>query len=184
MMSPRKWYILLLKRKDAYFFNKELCDRNATSWKCDVAMVNILNWKQIVSGNDGGLTSQVYFFLATQGYSSVFWYSFHFYSMAVSSYTKGPCSLVGWLQRWQETLVLLGCVHLKLQGSFNYSLTWSSIMRVVKGYRIIDIPVGIGSVLHPLYIKEHNNPQGHQSSELTVGRKLDSHIPDICFCMP
>jgi hypothetical protein len=57
-------------------------------------------------------------------------------------------------------------------------------MRVVKGYRIIDIPVGIGSVLHPLYIKEHNNPQGyHHSSELTVDRKLDSHIPDNCFCL-
>ena len=33
-------------------------------------------------------------------------------------------------------------------------------MRLVKGYRIIDVPVGIGAVLHPIYIKEHNNPLG------------------------
>lgn len=33
-------------------------------------------------------------------------------------------------------------------------------MRLIKGYRIIDVPVGMGGVLHPLYIKEHNNPLG------------------------
>lgn len=33
-------------------------------------------------------------------------------------------------------------------------------MRLVKGFRIIDVPVGMGAVLHPLYIKEHNNPLG------------------------
>ena len=31
-------------------------------------------------------------------------------------------------------------------------------MRFIKGYRIVDVPVGMGAVLHPLYIKEHNNP--------------------------
>ena len=33
-------------------------------------------------------------------------------------------------------------------------------MRLIKGYRIIDVPVGMGGVLHQLYIKEHNNPLG------------------------
>ena len=29
-------------------------------------------------------------------------------------------------------------------------------MRFIRGYRIIDVPVGIGAVLHSLYLKEHN----------------------------
>ena len=51
-------------------------------------------------------------------------------------------------------------------------------MRVVKGYRIIDIPVGIGSVLHPLYIKEHNNPQGCYSIRLIVACHFDTSFHD------
>ena len=113
-------------------------------------------------------------------------YSFHFFSMAVSSYTQRPCLLACWLVT--KVTIVISATTPSTIWSFkdpcNFFSTWSSIMRVVKGYRIIDIPVGIGSVLHPLYIKEHNNPQGHHSSELTVGRKLDSHIPDNCICMP
>ena len=38
-------------------------------------------------------------------------------------------------------------------------------MRFAKGgYRVIDVPVGLGGVLHTLYIKEHNNPK---STDLT-----------------
>ena len=48
-------------------------------------------------------------------------------------------------------------------------------MRFIKGYRIIDVPVGVGAVLHPLYVKEHNNPTAlssasSSSSSNTKGR--------------
>jgi len=46
-------------------------------------------------------------------------------------------------------------------------------MRFLRGYRIVDVPVGFGAVLHSLYLKEHNkDANNHGSSGNTKGRVL------------
>ena len=44
-------------------------------------------------------------------------------------------------------------------------------MRFIRGYRIVDVPVGIGAVLHSLYLKEHNK-DATQGGVNTKGRIL------------
>jgi hypothetical protein len=40
-------------------------------------------------------------------------------------------------------------------------------MRFIKGYRVIDLPTGLGAVMHALYVKEHNQPSSSSSSATT-----------------
>lgn len=44
-------------------------------------------------------------------------------------------------------------------------------MRFIRGYRIVDVPIGIGAVLHSLYLKEHNKDASNNGVN-TKGRVL------------
>ena len=37
-------------------------------------------------------------------------------------------------------------------------------MRYIRGYRVIDVPTGLGAVTHAFYVKEHNQPASSSSS--------------------
>jgi len=45
-------------------------------------------------------------------------------------------------------------------------------MRFIKGYRVIDLPTGLGAVTHALYVKEHNQPSSPSSAITDKGRTI------------
>jgi RNA recognition motif-containing protein len=48
-------------------------------------------------------------------------------------------------------------------------------MRLIKGYRVITLPMGVGGASHYLYIKEHSEKSAAMSTHMDEGKSMDKN---------